>query len=137
MFATPGTFIRLSGVRSYDMDEGDSHLLFQWSVVEQPPAASAADVALGSARARVASLSPSTPGVYRVRLNVSDGCSQASDTVAVVIACDQRPVPQLAAPTQTLHPLPAWSSTAVFPTAVMDASYSHDPDDDSLLYVVT
>lgn len=132
VFATLGSFVRLSGVRSRDVDETDRHLVYQWAVVAHPAAATAADVALGSARARVASFTPSTAGVYRVRLNVSDGCSQASDTVSVVVSCNQQPVPKLAAPVQTLTPTHPPSPLATFPTAVIDASYSHDPDADVL-----
>ena len=72
--------VTFDGSGSGDPD-GDE-ITYQWEIVERPPESKA--MLFGSQRAQV-DFWPDAPGVYRIRLTVSDGVAQATDEVILTV----------------------------------------------------
>jgi formylglycine-generating enzyme required for sulfatase activity len=118
VFAAGGT-VPLSGAGSYDPD-GDA-LTYSWQVVQSP-----VNVVVDGANAARASVSLTTAGDYRFRLQVSDGQATTQDEVTITIsaAADQPPIARAGADQQV----------SVGSLVTLDGSGSYDPEGQALTY---
>ena len=124
MFVVPGTTVYLDGSASYDLDATDDpYLLYSWSLVSRPGTA-IAPVVQNPHFPRAYTLLTEA-GTYEFRLNVSDACSQAHDTLVVVVGCNLPPTASVAPAKQRAL---ADTSGRFRVPLVFDATYSHDPE---------
>jgi hypothetical protein len=97
---TVGTLVTLDGTKSRD-SKGGTSLQYSWAF-QSVPAGSSQNLPIATADQALARFSPDSPGMYALRLTVSEGRLSASATVNVT-ANDVPPPP--GAP-----PAPAWLS---------------------------
>ena len=80
--AQVGSFIVLSGANSYDPDDDELTLSWQWTQLSGP------DVELFSAEDAVAFFTPLEEGVYEFRLAVTDGEAESTDDIQVEVVAE-------------------------------------------------
>jgi hypothetical protein len=78
-----GQVATLDGTGSNDPDNGPGSLVLQWTFVDVPSGSSLTDTALQGAHTPTPCFTPDVPGVYLLRLDVSDGVASAHDQAMV------------------------------------------------------
>lgn len=97
-----GAPVTADGSKSADSDNGPQPLTYQWTVLQVPTGSTIQNDSLTDATQAKVSFTPDKPGVYGLRLTLSDG--QASDTDEVLITVRAQNVPPTAnaGPDQTV-----------------------------------
>lgn len=83
-YAVVGSPVRLSGAASYDPDEGDSVVLYEWTLVSWPAGSNAA-IQDPDGADPWAEFTPDKPGRYVARLKVKDSLFRESEADVVTV----------------------------------------------------
>lgn len=111
-----GSPVTLNGTLSSDPD--GNQLTFSWSFVSRPAGSGAS---INNGNSATATFTPDLPGVYEVRLTVTDGSLASQDTVIITVGQTNR------APTLSLA---ATADVVFIGTSIQITAATSDPDGD-------
>lgn len=97
-----GAPVTADGSASNDSDNGPQPLTYQWTVLQVPTGSTIQNGSLTDATQAKASFTPDKPGIYGLRLTVSDSVGSDSDEVLITVRVQNVPPTANAGPDQTV-----------------------------------